>query len=164
MTAGPDDRGQGLFSPTLSAIRELTRLSTRMHHVISRRTGLSSADLSALDLLSRAPMGPAELARHLDVSSAAATGIVDRLVARGHVSRTPIPGDRRRVGVHITESGRRDSMQHLIPMFGLLLANDAAFSDEERAVVERYLNGAIEAMRVVTDGDGPGREKKSPGR
>lgn len=164
MTGGPDARGQGLWSPTLTAIRELTRLSTRMHHVLSRRTGLSNADLSALDLLSRGPMGPAELARNLDVSTAAATGIVDRLVARGHVARQPIPEDRRRVGVHITDSGRRDSMQHLIPMFGALLANDATFTDEERAVVERYLDGAIEAIRIVTEGDEESDEKPSPGQ
>lgn len=160
MTGRPTARGQGLWSPTLTAVRELTRLGNHMQHVIARRTGLSNADLSALDLLSRGPMGPAELARSLEVSSAAATGIVDRLVARGHVSRTPVPGDRRRVGVHITESGRRDSMHHLIPMFGLLLANDAAFTEEERAVVERYLNGAIAAMHAVTD-EHPTVETKS---
>lgn len=154
MTEGPDTRRQGLWSPTLTAIRELTRLSTRMHHVLSRRTGLSPADLSALDLLSHGTMGPAELARHLDVSTAAATGIVDRLTARGHVAREPIPGDRRRVGVSITDSGRSDSMHHLIPMFTALLANDAAFTDEERAVVERYLNGAVDAMRIVAEGAG----------
>ncbi|WP_204163433.1 MarR family transcriptional regulator [Nocardioides gilvus] len=164
MAEGPDDRGQGLSSPTLTAFRELTRLSTRMHHVLSRRTGLSNADLSALDLLSHGPMGPAELARHLDVSTAAATGIVDRLVARGHVARQPIPGDRRRVGVHITDSGRRDSMLHLIPMFGALLANDAAFTDEERAVVERYLHGAIAAMRIVTESENSVSEPQPPGQ
>lgn len=158
MSEAPDRRREGLWSPTLTAIRELTRLSTRMHHVLSRRTGLSHADLSALDLLSHGPMGPAEMARHLDVSTAAATGIVDRLAARGHVARQPIPGDRRRVGVHLTDSGRRDSMLHLVPMFGALLANDASFTEEERAVVERYLNGAIDAMRIVAEGADPTSE------
>src|SRR5690606_817724 len=63
-------------SAALEAIRELTRVSARLHHAVSRRSGLAPTDLSALDLLSRQVMGPADLARALDVTTAAATGIV----------------------------------------------------------------------------------------
>ena len=147
----PFDFASRTWSPSILAMRELTRLSARLQHVISRRTGLSPTDLTALDLLSHGEMGPAELARQLDVSTAAATGIVDRLEARGHASRQPIPGDRRRVGVQITHSGRSDSMQHLSPMLVALMANDEAFTTEEREVVARYLAGAIEAMRLVVE-------------
>lgn len=133
------------------ALRELTRLAARVHHTVARRTGLSSADLSALDLLSRAVMGPAELARALDLTTAAATGIVDRLETRGHAERQPIPGDRRRTGVHITASGRVEAHRHLMPMFRGLQANDDAFTEEEREVVRRYLEGAVEAMRAMLD-------------
>lgn len=138
-------------SESVLAVRELTRLGARLHHVVSRRTGLSPADLSALDLLSRGVMGPAELARALDVTTAAATGIVDRLSARGHVERRPIPGDRRRTGVHITDSGRTEARGHLLPMFGALRENDAEFTDAEREVVRRYLAGAADAIRTVLD-------------
>lgn len=138
-------------SPSLEAIRELTRVSARLHHAVSRRSGLSPADLSALDLLSRQVMGPAELARALDLTTAAATGIVDRLEARGHVERRPIPGDRRRKGVHITESGSRDSRGHLQQMIDGLEANDARFTAAEREVVRRYLAGATEAIRAAVE-------------
>lgn len=145
----------GRWTPSVLALRELTRWSTRLQHVLSRRTGLSPTDLSALDLLSRGAVGPAELARQLDVSTAAATGIVDRLEARGHAARQPIPGDRRRVGVHITDSGRSDSMRHLSPMFVALLANDESFTPQERDVVARYLNGAVDSMRMVAESADP---------
>lgn len=151
----PQELGARSWTPSVLALRELTRLSTRLHNAMSRRTGLSPADLSALDLLSRSEMGPAELARQLDVSTAAATGIVDRLEARGHVARRRIPGDRRRVGVSITDTGRHDSVEHLVPMFVALLANDSAFTAAEREVVERYLTGAMDAMRLVVEVDDP---------
>lgn len=96
-------------------------------------------------------MGPAEIARALDLTTAAATGIVDRLEARGHVERHPIPGDRRRKGVHITDAGRQDARGHLRPMIDGLQANDAAFTEEEREVVRRYLAGATEAIRAVVE-------------
>lgn len=137
----------------LEAIRELTRVSARLHHAVSRRSGLSPFELSALDLLTRQVMGPADLARALDVTTAAATGIVDRLEARGHVERRPHPGDRRRTGVHVTDSGRQDARGHLQQMILGLLANDAAFSDDERDVVRRYLEGATEAIRAVVESD-----------
>lgn len=142
-------------SGSLRALREITRLGPRLHHVLSRRTGLGSTDLTALELLSREMMGPAEMARHLDVSTAAATGIVDRLESRGHVERRPIPGDRRRTGVHITDSGRREAWMHLLPMLDALQANDAEFTEAERAVVERYLTGAVAAINLVAEGEQP---------
>ncbi|QCX26142.1 MarR family transcriptional regulator [Nocardioides jishulii] len=140
-------------SGALRALREITRIGARLHHVLSRRTGLGPTDLTALELLSIEMMGPAELARHLDITTAAATGVVDRLEARGHVVRRPIPGDRRRTGVHITDAGRREAWLHLTPMFAALQANDAQFTEEERAVVERYLTGAANAINTVVEGD-----------
>lgn len=124
-------------------VRELTRLGARLQHVMSRRTGLSPADLSALDILSRDVVGPAELARQLGVSTAAATGIVDRLEARGHVERHPIPGDRRRTALHITTSGSEEARGHLRVMIDGLGALGLTFTDAERDVVSRYLTGAV---------------------
>lgn len=135
-------------SESILAMRELTRFNARIHHVLARRTGLSPTDLSALDLLSLGVMGPAEIARALNLTTAAATGIVDRLEARGHVERQPIPGDRRRTGVHITDSGSREARHQLMPMFRALATNDEAFTEAEREVVRRYLTGAVEAMRA----------------
>lgn len=124
-------------------VRELTRLGVRLQHVSSRRTGLSPADLSAVSILVREVVGPAALARKLDVSTAAATGIVDRLVARGVVERRPIPGDRRRTALHITDLGRIEYTRHLRVMVEGLSAIDDEFSAEELAVVARYLARAV---------------------
>ena len=95
-------------------------------------------------------MGPVELGRALGVTSAASSGVVDRLVARGHAERRPHAGDGRRTEVVVTESGRREVFAMLAPMFTKLAEIDAPLDDDERALVERYLRGAIAAMRSVT--------------
>ena len=42
-------------------------------------------------------------------------------------------------------------LAHLLPMFTRLAALDASFTEEERAVVTRYLDGAAEAFRSVAE-------------
>ncbi len=137
--------------PTLLALRDLVAAGGRVNHVVSRRAGLSESELVTLEHLSRDQIGPAEVARRLEVSTAAATGIVDRLVARGHVERRPHELDRRRTELHITDSGRAEIIGHLMPMFAALHRHDSSFSEEEKAVVQRYLRGATAAFERVLD-------------
>ena len=137
---------------SLVALREMIAVSERLNRVVARRAGIGESELVALSHLSRDQIGPAEVARRLDVSTAAATGIVDRLVARGHVERRPHAGDRRRTELVITESGRGEVVHHLLPMFVALDRLDRSFSPEEREVVARYLRGVTEAYEAVLAG------------
>jgi len=82
--------------PTLLALRDLVAAGSRVNHTVARRAGLSETELVTLEHLTREQIGPAEVARRLEVSPAAATGIVDRLVSRGHVERRPHEVARRR--------------------------------------------------------------------
>lgn len=134
---------------SLVALREVLARGAELSHVVARRAGLSDREMTALEHLSRQSLGPTEVARRLDVSTAAATGIVDRLVARGHAERRSHAQDRRRTDVHLTDSGRREASSHLLPMFVTLDLLDKGFSAEERAVVERYLRGVLEAFDAV---------------
>ena len=134
-------------SRTLLMLRELLDVASAATPAVARRAGLSVSELSALELLMAGEHGPTDLARRLGVTSAASSGIVDRLVARGHAVRRPDEVDGRRTRVMITEGGRVDVLRQLMPMFAALAEMDATFTDEERAVVERYLRGAIEATR-----------------
>ena len=135
------------------ALRDLLEAGARLRHAVSRRAGLSETEMTALDHLSRDPLGPAEVARRLDVSTAASTGIVDRLVERGHAERRPHADDRRRVDVHLTDSGRAEILAHLAPMFAELARLDATVTPAEREVVERYLRGATAALDTVITPD-----------
>ena len=148
------ERGQERQQPTtLQALRDLVAAGSRVNHVVARRSGLSETELVTLEHLSREQIGPAEVARRLEVSTAAATGIVDRLVSRGHVERRPHEVDRRRTDLHITDSGRGEIVGHLMPMFAALDRHDAAFTAEEKEVVERYLRGATRALEQVLEPD-----------
>ncbi len=143
----PPDR---VASGATLALRDLVEAGALLRHVVARRARLSETEMTTLDHLSRAPLGPAEVARLLEVSTAASTGIVDRLVDRGHAERRAHPVDRRRVEVHLTASGRRELLQQLGPMIAGLAALEASFDAAELAVVERYLRGAIDALEAVT--------------
>ncbi len=136
-------------SSCLDALQELVDVAGQVPHEVARRAGLSTSELHSLRHLMEAPMGPVELARALGVTSAASSGVVDRLVAHGHAERRSHPADGRRTEVVITPSGRLEVFQRLAPMFAALAALDAGLGDDERVVVERYLRGATAAMRAL---------------
>ncbi|AXH96519.1 MarR family winged helix-turn-helix transcriptional regulator [Ornithinimicrobium avium] len=133
-------------SDALEALRRLLATSGRVSPALARRTGLTHTELAVLEHVIEDPVGPTELAHRLGVTSAAASGIVDRLVARGHAKRQPHESDRRRTVVEATASGREEVLGHMMPMFRELAELDAAFTDEELAVVLRYLEGATRAV------------------
>ncbi|MFC7491700.1 MULTISPECIES: MarR family winged helix-turn-helix transcriptional regulator [unclassified Knoellia] len=137
-------------SASLDALQELVDLAAQVPHDVARKAGLSVSELHSLRHLMAAPMGPVELAKALGVTSAASSGVVDRLVARGHAKRLPHGQDGRRTEVRVTDSGRREVFALLAPMFAKLAEVDSSLDDDERVVVERYLRGAIAAMQAVT--------------
>ncbi|HET7762874.1 MAG TPA: MarR family transcriptional regulator [Phycicoccus sp.] len=136
-------------SPTLEALQELVDVAAQVPHEFARAAGLSTSELHSLRHLMDHPMGPVELAKALGVTSAASSGVVDRLAARGHVERRPHPEDGRRTEVVITESGRAEVLARLAPMFAALAALDGPLDAHDREVVERYLRGATAAMRAL---------------
>jgi DNA-binding MarR family transcriptional regulator len=136
---------------TAVLLRDLVWSAVRVRHLVARRAGLGETELTTLEHLAGGPVGPAELARRLTVSTAASTGIVDRLAARGHVERRPHEADRRRTEVHLTDSGRDEVTGHLMPMFVGLRELERSFTAAELAVVQRYLRGAIDAFERVVE-------------
>lgn len=136
---------------TAALLRDLVESAVRVRHLVARRAGLGESELVTLEHLADGPVGPADLARRLAVSTAASTGIVDRLAARGHVQRRPHEGDRRRTEVHLTDSGRAEVTGHLMPMFVGLRELEAAFTADELAIVQRYLRGAADAFERVVE-------------
>lgn len=130
-------------------VMELTEVSGQLPHAIARRTGLSESELHSLRHLLAGPIGPNDLARKIGVTSAASSGIVDRLESRGHVTRHAHATDKRRTVVSISDSGRAEVLAQMRPMFEGLVAADAKLDDAQRAVVEAYLRDLIAAMRTL---------------
>ena len=132
---------------TLDALDELIRAAASVEPSVARRAGLSTSELQALRYLVDGSRGPVELSHLLGVTSAASSGVVDRLAARGHVRRRPHPVDGRRTQVEITGSGRRALDSLLEPMQARLAAVDASLGEDERAAVGRYLTRVTEVLR-----------------
>jgi DNA-binding MarR family transcriptional regulator len=140
---------QWRMSPTLERLQRLIDVASAAPVAVARRAQLSPSELHALRHLSMGPMGPAELARVIGVTTAASSGIVDRLVARGQAERRPHPADGRRTEVHLTDAGRAEAIGHLAPMFTILARLDASLTAEERDAVDRYLDEATSALRAI---------------
>lgn len=145
------DTGVSAFRLTesLAALQELVTISETVPATLARQAGLSTSELHSLRHLMKGPMGPVELAKALGVTSAASSGIVDRLCGHGHAQRRPHAGDGRRTEVVITDSGRTEVLARMRPMFEALAELDNELGADERIVVERYLRGATQAMRSL---------------
>lgn len=136
-------------SEAIEALDTLLQVSDSTLPALARRAHLSESEMRSLRHFVTEDLGPAELARVLGISSAAATGIVDRLEARGHVERLPHDSDRRRTVVRLTDSGMRETLTLLQPMFQGLADLDARLTDEERVVVTRFLRDATSALKAL---------------
>lgn len=140
----------------MNAVHDLVTAAVKLRRTLSRRSGLSETELDALEHLVDSPSTPSELARLLDISTAASTGVVDRLERRGHVERRKHPSDRRRLEIHVTGDGRAELLHHLTPMLQTLAQLDRQMSEEQRDTVIRFLDGARAAFHLADEPGPPG--------
>ena len=89
----------------------------------------------------------------VDLSSASVTALVDRLERAGHVHRVRDPEDRRRVVLQISDSAMAAGGAFFGGLQRELVAAMDGYSDEELAVVRRFLT---EMTDVVTRHESPG--------
>lgn len=74
----------------------------------ARAVGISPEQVSLIVAIKYQPgIGIRDLAAHERISAPALTKHIDRLERDGLVVRTPHPGDRRRIGLALTEEGQR---------------------------------------------------------
>jgi len=132
------------------ALREVQRASLDARHALARRLGLGISDVNALDLLvfSDLPIGPAELATRLGITTASATVLVDRLEKAGHLRREPHPHDRRRQTLELTEHALTEVSAALGPLITALDAQAAQLTAGQAAAVARYLTAAAALLRA----------------
>jgi DNA-binding MarR family transcriptional regulator len=136
------------FLRTLWAVDHgLARLSTRMKRTI----GATGPQRLAIRLIGRTRgIGPAELANLLHVHRSAATGIVQRLEARGLLTREVHPRDSRRLILSLTAAGQkvdRDDRGTIEARVRQVLASCSA---EEIASAVRLLDRLAGALAVET--------------
>ncbi len=128
-------------------LRRVIVLSDEVSIQLGRELQVNPTDFSAMQhLIQSGPMPPSELARRLNISTAAVTVLIDRLVAAGHARREPHPTDRRRVLVVPAEASVQRAMAGLAPMImgidGLL----DAYGAREQAAITDYLRRTVDIL------------------
>src|ERR1700710_2017150 len=94
------------YSELVRAVRALVLEVDRYRARAGRERGLNPSAVTTLaHLRLEGPQTPTELARRLDITTASATELLDRLERDGHVKRRPHPTDRRKLMVDLTEAG-----------------------------------------------------------
>ena len=101
-------RQPGELREVLNALRRIVRSLRMSSRTAEQRVGLSGAQLFVLQCLARqSPCSVNDLAARTATDQSSVSVVVSRLVARGHVRRTPSKADRRRVELTLSASGRR---------------------------------------------------------
>jgi DNA-binding MarR family transcriptional regulator len=132
-------------------LRDLAGLSERIGHAFAGRHGLHPTDLQALIHVMRReiagdPLTAGELAGLLNVTTGAATGVVDRLERHGHLRRDRGDTDRRKVFLRYGEPGMELASEFFGPLGRRSGAVMAQFDDAELEVVHRFLTGMARAF------------------
>lgn len=138
------------------ALRELTFACSEVDRALTRRLGLRPLDHTALEHVMTAdePLGPAELAKRLGISSGSATELADRLEQAGHLRRERHPTDRRRLGLHPTESAVGQVVAALSPLVDACEVVADTLSEPQQEVVARYLRSIAAVMHDFAAGTG----------
>lgn len=115
------------------------------------RSGLTGPQVSLQAMLVvKGPMTIGDLGRDLGLSHSTVSGIVDRLVARGLVQRTPDRSDRRYTRISVTPLVEH-YVQHMAeaPAARLVEALRTATPEERRRIVD-----GLALLRRLLDGSG----------
>lgn len=142
----------------LNMLRRYRAAETAMRARTRASMGMNETDLLALRFLLREQRAgrivrPIDIARALDISTASTTTLIDRLEKGGHARREPHPTDRR-AGVVVPTTHSDDEVKSTLgAMHRRMLTLVDELSDQERAVVTRFLADMTSAIEEASDLD-----------
>jgi DNA-binding MarR family transcriptional regulator len=121
---------------TLDDVRALWRALFRNPFDEARESGITGPQVRVMAcLVSNGPMPLTQLSKILDMSHSTASGIVDRLEARGLLRRSQDATDRRRTTIEVMPSVTRYVRElEAGPAGRLATVLEAASSDQRRAI------------------------------
>ncbi|OBI23083.1 MarR family transcriptional regulator [Mycobacterium sp. E2327] len=157
-------------------MRAITAQSDRIGRHFARTNEVGSSDFHALlhimvSETAGKPLTLAELRQRMDVSPAAITYLVDRMIEAGHIRREADPEDRRKWLLRYEESGMTLAHAFFRPL-GLHLSKAMAdLSDKDLIAAHRVFTAMIGAMstfegelsgRPASPSAGARRQKAAP--
>jgi DNA-binding MarR family transcriptional regulator len=154
----PDEQPEGPAA-VLKALRNYRAAEVATRRSTRDSIGLGETDLMALRYLLRAQaageqVGPKDLSRVLQITTASTTSLIDRLVGSGHVRREPHPTDRRSLVVVPTVADDSQVAAALGALNDKMMRVAEELSADEARTVITFLRRMGEAV----SGSGPGEE------
>jgi DNA-binding MarR family transcriptional regulator len=92
---------------------------------------------------------PVVIARHLGITSASTTALLDRLEKSGHIERQPNPEDRRSVLIAATDRSDQEIRHTLTTMHDRMMQVVSAMSEDERRIVVAFLTAMESAVDEI---------------
>jgi DNA-binding MarR family transcriptional regulator len=137
-------------------MRAVTAQSDRIGRYFARQHDVSGNDFHALLHVMVAetagtPLTMAQLRQRMDVSPAAITYLVDRMIDAGHIRRESDPADRRKALLRYESSGMELAHGFFAPLGARLRAELADLPDADLMAAHRVFNAMIAAMAIFED-------------
>ncbi|MEV4492094.1 MarR family transcriptional regulator [Micromonospora coxensis] len=151
-----DDPRQQMIADIANDLRRYSVDAQHIGHAFANLHGLNPTDLHALIAVMDAeltgdPITPGRLGEQLNLSSGSVTALIDRLERAGHIRRDRDTTDRRKVLLHYADQGAALAMSFFGPLGRRTDEVMARFSDEELAVVHRFMATMVASMREHRD-------------
>lgn len=147
-------------------MRAITAQSDRLGRHFARQNGVSGTDFHALLHIMVAetagtPLTAAQLRQRMDVSPAAITYLVDRMIEAGHVRREPDRQDRRKTLLRYEKPGMALARSFFTPLGAQLRAALSGLRDRDLAAAHRVFTAMIEATSTFESQLGAASSKPS---
>lgn len=135
----------------LELMREVREAEQRRRSSTQDSMGLRGTDLQALRYLIQAQasdrlLRQKDLARHLGLSTAAVSALIDRLVGAGHLRRISHPEDRRSVALEVASATVEKVRDSLGEAHAGMLRAVEGLTPSELGVVSAFLSDILRAL------------------
>ena len=135
-----DDRG----ARVMEALRAYRAAEMSMRRRTQATMSMGENEMLVLRFLTRhgrrsLDVTPIDLARHLGVSTASVTALLDRLERSGHLTRRPHPVDRRKVLVSTTAHADDEMRETLTAMHARMMQATRGMTESETEAVTAFL-------------------------
>lgn len=147
MSSGLDDEVIGAIGRTIMRWQDATQ---DFDKAFGRLHGLSSSERRCLGLIVFGPQTARAIAIETGLTPASITALLDRLEARGLLSRKPDPNDRRKIMVSITRKAQIMAEDAYGPIHREGIALLEGYSAAEREIVLKFVIGAVEMQNRLT--------------
>ena len=137
-------------------MRAVTAQSDRLGRYFARQNDVSGNDFHALLHIMVAetdgtPLTMAQLRQRMDVSPAAITYLVDRMIDAGHLRRESDPADRRKALLRYENSGMELAHSFFAPLGVHVRSALAELPDNDLIAAHRVFSALIDAMSTFED-------------